>query len=239
MSADLGATWRVVTWNVRGSAQPDLVALREVITGLRPDAVAIQEIQRRQAKRLGAMLGWRHCWTRKHYPYSPVVWWRAEGLAILTPHSLGGIWRQSISPGVSTWTFRHRVLLAATIRRGDDQLRVYDTHLAAHRAPDERIAQARRVAERVAADDAPLRVVMGDLNAPQESEVIRELHVVGLRDPGSDSTHPAHAPRRRLDYILVPDDALVIGTDVPAGGDEWAKLSDHLPVLVEFRKPTP
>jgi endonuclease/exonuclease/phosphatase family metal-dependent hydrolase len=237
MCADLGATWRVVTWNVRGSARPDLDALRDVIAGLSPDVVSIQEIQRRQAKRLGSALGWRHCWTRKHYPYSPLVWWRAEGLAILTPHALGGIWRQTISPGVSTWTFRHRVLLAATVRRGDDQLRVYGTHLAAHRAPDERIAQARRVAERVAVDDARLRIVTGDLNAPQEPEVVRELHVVGLRDPGSDSTHPAHAPRRRLDYILVPDGAVVVETNVPPGGDEWAELSDHLPLLVELRTP--
>jgi endonuclease/exonuclease/phosphatase family metal-dependent hydrolase len=204
-----------------------------VIGGSGADVVAIQEIRRAQARRLGATLGWRHCWTRKHYPYTPLMWWRAEGLAILTPHSLGGVWKQTISPGVSTWTFRHRVLLAATIRRGGDELRVYDTHLASHRAPDERIAQARRVAQRVAADDAQRRIVAGDLNAHDEPEVIRELHAVGLRDPGGDSTYPAHAPRRRLDYVLVPQDARILDRHVPAGGEEWAALSDHLPVMAE------
>jgi endonuclease/exonuclease/phosphatase family metal-dependent hydrolase len=155
-------------------------------------------------------------------------------LAILTPHALTDVWQQTISPGVSTWTFRHRILLAATVSRGGERLRVYDTHLAAHRQPDERISQARRVAERVAADAAPARMVAGDLNAPDEPEVIRELHAVGLIDPGGGVTHPAIAPRRRLDYILVPDDAEVTERTVPRGGEKWATLSDHLPTTLAF-----
>src|SRR5688500_279038 len=106
------AVWRVLTWNIRGSAEPDLDALAAVIEEQRPDVVALQEVLRTQSRRLGARLGWRHCWARKHYPYTPLVWWRAEGLAILSPHALGGITRESISPGVSTWTFRHRIVLA-------------------------------------------------------------------------------------------------------------------------------
>ena len=229
------AVWRVVTWNVRGSAHPHLATVAERITALQPDVVALQEIQHRQARRLAAHLGWRVCWTRKHYPYTPVAWWLAEGLAILTPHALGDEWRQTISPGVSTWTFRHRVLLAATISREPDRIRVYDTHLAAHRAADERVAQARRVAQRVAADAAPLRLVAGDLNSADEPEVIGELQAVGLTDPGGDPTHPSIAPRRRIDYVLVPEDALVDERLVPAGGEQWATLSDHLPAAVEFR----
>ena len=107
---------------------------------------------------------------------------------------------------------------------------MYDTHLAAHREPDERIAQARRVAERVAIDDAPLRVVAGDLNAHGEPEVIRELHVVGLRDPGGDSTHPSPSPRRkRFDYVLVPESATCARCRAD-GGDPWPDLTDHLPL---------
>jgi endonuclease/exonuclease/phosphatase family metal-dependent hydrolase len=195
--------------------------------------VADRDVER---ARLGAKLGWRHCWTRKHYPYSPLLWWTAEGLAILTPHAVGGIWRETISPGVSTWTFRHRVLLAATVSRIGEQLRVYDTHLATGR-PDDRIAQARRVAQRVAADDAALRAVAGDLNAAGEPEVIRELHAAGLRDAGGDSTHPSRAPRTRIDYVLVPEAARVVDCAVPEGDDEWAALSDHLPLLVAFETP--
>src|SRR5215207_3038670 len=111
MNGDPVASWRVVTWNVRGSAHPDLGAVANVLMSLAPDVVATQEIQRRQALHLGALLEWRSCWTRKHYPYSPLLWWKAEGLAILTPHMLGDVGSETISPGVSTWIYRHRVLL--------------------------------------------------------------------------------------------------------------------------------
>jgi endonuclease/exonuclease/phosphatase family metal-dependent hydrolase len=234
MTAAGATTWRVVSWNVRGTARPDLAALARIISGYSPDVVSIQEIQRGQAHRLGAALGWRHCWTRKHYPFSPLLWWTAEGLAILTPHELGGVWRQTLTPGVSTWTFRHRVLLAATVSRDGEHVRVYDTHLAAHGAADVRITQARRVAERVEADASQLRILAGDLNAAGEPEVVRELHAVGLRDAGGDSTHPSIAPRSRLDYVLVPEHARVAESSVPEGGENWAELSDHLPLIVEF-----
>ena len=42
-------------------------------------------------------------------------------------------------------------------------------------------------------------------------------------------------PNQRIDYVLVPHDAIVTATHTPAGGDAWRDLSDHLPVLVEFR----
>jgi endonuclease/exonuclease/phosphatase family metal-dependent hydrolase len=83
-------------------------------------------------------------------------------------------------------------------------------------------------------DDRDATVVAGDLNAHGETEVIRPFHAVGLRDPGGDSTHPAQAPRFRFDYVLVPERATIVDDHVPEGDDEWAALSDHLPLTVEF-----
>ena len=224
-------TWRVLTWNVLGSRQPNLDIVAEVLAAYGPDVVAVQEIQRRQARSLARRLGWRVIWTRKHHPYSPAVWWRTEGLAILTPHDVGDMVSASISPGVSTWTYHHRVAMAATVRRADDTLRIANTHLAAH-SPDERIAQARRVALLVG--DRRPAVVAGDLNAVDEAEVIREFGGLGLVDPGGDFSNPSIAPRQRLDYVLVPDGATVNARLTPEGGERWHQLSDHLPVLVEF-----
>ena len=236
--------WRILSWNIRGNHSPDLTAIAEVIAGWSPDVVALQEVRRTQAGRLGTELGWRHRWARKHHPLTPLVWWRSEGHALLTPHELVATSSRTISPGVSTWSHRHRIVLAGTVQRGADPLRVYDTHLAAQRQPDERIAQARRAASIVRADAAanpsrpsPPAVVAGDLNAPGEQEVIREFHAAGLRDPGGGPTHPATVPRRRLDYILVPEGSAITDRLVPAGGDEWAELSDHLPVLLGFTPP--
>jgi endonuclease/exonuclease/phosphatase family metal-dependent hydrolase len=235
MTGDASTTWRVLTWNVRGAARPPLARLAEVIREYEPDAVALQEIQPHQARHLATLLGWQHRWGRKHYPYSHAVWWKAEGLAIMSPHQLERFVRQTISPGVHPWTWRHRVLLAADVVRGDAHLRLVNTHLAAHASgADQRIAQAGRVAARVRTDAAPLTVVAGDLNAPGEVEVLREFRSVGLRDVGGGPTNPSIAPTQRLDYVLIPDHARLVEQAQPDGGEWWWALSDHVPVLVAF-----
>ncbi len=225
-------TWRVLTWNILGSHQPNLDVITEVIVGYAPDVVALQEVQRRQTRGLARRLGWKVVWTRKHYPYSPLAWWRAEGLAIMTPHEVSELVSVSISPGVSTWTYQHRVAMAATVTRSDDEaLRVANTHLASHDA-DQRIAQAHRVVPLIG--DRRPAVVAGDLNALDEVEVLREFGSAGMADPGGDNSSPSIAPVHRLDYVLVPNTVTVTARLTPDGGERWHALSDHLPVLVEF-----
>ncbi len=228
-------TWRVMTWNVLGAHDPDLAELAAVIREHEPDVVAFQEIRRGQAKRLARRFGWSHVWARKHYPYTPLLWWRAEGLAIMSMWQLSGRLRTTITPEASTWTYRHRVLLAATVTRRDGSLRVFDTHLSGEDA-DRRLAQARRVADRIRADTATLRVLAGDFNTIEnsETEVLREFRVVGLADHGGDHTNPSNEPSQRIDYVLLPESARWTATHTPEGDDIWRRLSDHLPVLVEF-----
>ena len=224
-------TWRVLTWNILGAHDPNLDVISKVISGYLPDVVALQEVRRHQAGALASRLGWKVVWTRKHYPFSPLVWWRAEGLAILTPHSIDDLISVSISPGVSTWTFKHRVAMAVTVSRTGETLRVANTHLASHDA-DERIAQARRVLPLI--ENRQPAVVAGDFNAVDELEVIREFGAAALVDPGGDYSNPSIAPRQRLDYVLIPELATVTAQVTPEGGESWHQLSDHLPVLVGF-----
>ncbi len=224
-------TWRVLTWNIHGASRPNLDVVTEVIAGYAPDVVALQEVRHGQARGLARRLRWRVLWTRKHHPYSPLVWWCTEGLALLTPHGVGEMISASISPGVSTWTHRHRVMMAATVARNEGRLRIANMHLATH-SPDERIAQVRRVVP-IIGERRPA-VAAGDLNAVDEVEVIREFGVLGLVDPGGDASNPSIAPRQRLDYVLVPASATVTARLTPQGGPQWHELSDHLPVLVEF-----
>jgi endonuclease/exonuclease/phosphatase family metal-dependent hydrolase len=227
-------TWRVLTWNILGAKNPDPAALAAHVRNSNPDVVALQEVRRAQALTLASVLDWRVVWKRKHYPYTPLLWWRAEGQALLAPTALADARHYMLSPGVSTWIYRHRIMLAATVIRGDERLRVCNVHLSSS-GPDERIAQARRASEFIAAEPSAVRVVCGDMNAANELEVIREFHAAGVRDTGGDSTSPSRAPFQRLDYVLVPENASVSAIDTPDGGDEWAAISDHLPVLVEFR----
>lgn len=233
MTPDRTTTWRVVTWNILGSKHPDLARVAAILRERDPDVVALQEVRHGQARRLGRELGWQLTWARKHFPYTPLLWWRAEGLAILTPWALSQRMRSTITPGVSTWIYKHRIVAAVTVTRRDAALRLFNTHLASDDI-DQRIAQAARVADRIRADTAREPVVTGDLNTTGggDVEVLRELRAVGLVDPGGVMTNPSNAPRQRLDYVLVPERATVVETQTPAGGEEWAQLSDHLPVLV-------
>jgi endonuclease/exonuclease/phosphatase family metal-dependent hydrolase len=232
------STWRVMTWNIRGARQPNVREVAGVISEQEPDVAALQEVQRAQLRRLAKQLGWHYAWARKHYPYSPLLWWRAEGIGILSPWSVTAPLRTNISPGVSTWIYKHRVLLAATVRRRDGELRVFNTHLASHNA-DDRLAQAKRVADRLRADTTQCKVLSGDLNTTDDSEieVLREFRAVGLTDAGGTVSNPAIAPYQRIDYVLLPDAATLISSHTPEGGELWAQLSDHLPVLVEFSSP--
>ena len=229
-------TWRVLTWNIRGAKNPDLSAIAAHVAGSNPDVVALQEVRRSHAKRLAQLLGFQVVWRRKHYPYTPLVWWRAEGQALLAPMSIVQARQHVLSRGASTWIYRHRIMLSATIVRGSERLRVGNLHLSSN-GTDERIEQARRAAAAIAAEPSAVRVVCGDMNAANEVEVIREFHAIGVRDTGGDFTSPSRTPMRRLDYVLVPENAKVSAIDTPDGGDEWAALSDHLPVLVEFFVP--
>ncbi len=231
----LPTRWRALSWNIRGAEHPNLELIAEVIEGYAPHVVALQEIQRRQARKLGQRLGWHHRWTRKHYPLTPLVWWRAEGLAILSAEPMTHVVHTTISPGISTWIFRHRVLLAATITRDHAALRLYATHLASDDT-DARIAQARRIVEFVIQDAAPVAIVAGDLNTHPDdsSEVLREFRTAGLVDPDGSCTNPSIAPYQRLDHVLIPEHAVLTDQHTPEGGERWAEISDHLPVLVEF-----
>ena len=227
--------WRVVTWNILGAKDPDLGALATVLREREPDVVGLQEVRRSQIRRLAKQLDWHYAWGRKHYPYGPLVWWRAEGVGIVSPWPVSARLRSSISPGVSTWTFRHRVLLAVTVTRSEGLLRVFNTHLSSHDT-DQRIAQAGRVASRVSADLAPLSIVVGDLNTSDDcvTEVLREFLAVGLHDAGGTASNPSSNPYQRIDFVLLPSTATVLDSSTPSGGEEWVGLSDHLPVTVTF-----
>jgi endonuclease/exonuclease/phosphatase family metal-dependent hydrolase len=235
------SAWRILTWNLLGSRGVLVEPVATAILERNPDAVAVQEIQRRQARQLARRLGWHHTWALKHFPYSPAVWWRAEGMAILSRHELDDTVRVRISEGFWTWDYRRRILMGVTVRRDGDELRLFNTHLGG--SASERLPQVRRIAVRLrgratppASTDALPRptVLAGDLNAANEPATLTPLLMLGWKDPGGTNSSPADNPYQRIDYVLVPDSATVTDRETPSGGERWKQLSDHLPVLVEF-----
>ncbi|MFZ9627895.1 MAG: endonuclease/exonuclease/phosphatase family protein [Ilumatobacteraceae bacterium] len=236
----MSTTWVVTSWNLLGSERPDITAVAAHLRSFAPDVVALQEVRRAQARRLGRVLGWRVAWRRKHYPYSPAVWWRAEGLALLTPHALDRVERHTLSVGHPIWVWRHRVMVSGVVTRtaaaGGGALAVHDVHLSSdHR--DERVDQARRATAFALGGrgaEVAMHVLCGDLNANDEPAVVDATAPLGVRDPGGPFTVKADRPVKRLDYVLVPVAARDVEVTTPQGGADWRALSDHLPVTTRF-----
>jgi len=203
----------VVTWNLRGRRRPDLDAVAAELAARRPDVVALQEVQRRQAGAIARLLGWApgH-WSFKHWPL--VAW--PEGLAVLAPGGVAGSAVRTIvlSRGAPRWSWRRRI---AQLARIDDVagLVIANVHLATEARA--RVAQARRLAGAVPAH----ALVAGDLNARTGSDTLAVL-----RDAGWTA---ADAPG--IDHVLVPRGARVVTVDAPRRG-AFAALSDHAPVTV-------
>ena len=104
-----GTPLRVTSWNVHGSARPNREGLVRAITTLQADVVALQEIRVGQAHRLANRLGWHVLWAHKHFPLGPLVWWRAEGLAVISRCRLSPLPTWELSNGVGRSSYRRRI----------------------------------------------------------------------------------------------------------------------------------
>jgi endonuclease/exonuclease/phosphatase family metal-dependent hydrolase len=241
----------IMTWNLHGSAKPDIAGVAAAIAMFQPDVVGLQEVTSRQTRRLAHLLGYHHRWARKHFPYGPFLWWRAEGLAVLSPHSLDSRKRYILTPGVRSWTYRRRIAMRVKVRMSEFTLHVYDTHLASDDASSDRVDQAAILCGRIAAerqstevDGEPFEaIVVGDLNAHDEPETLAPFAAAGFDDAwtsrpdGADAgfTSPAHRPFKRLDFILHTPDQKVASIEVPPPELYWTTHSDHLPVIATLQ----
>lgn len=157
------------------------------------------------------------------------------GVALTAAWGLGGV-EQLLLPCERD---EQRTLLRAEVSPpswGGARVQVFVTHLSV--VPEERLAQARCVAERVAAVEGPV-LLLGDLNDLPGSEPLRALEAVGLRDPWAELrpealgyTFSVKRPHRRIDYLLYRGlrcDAVEL--------EGWSVSSDHLPLWGRFWLP--
>ena len=83
--------------------------------------------------------------------------------------------------------------------------------------------------------DAPHSVLVGDMNAEPGSPEMQALADAGLLDAwtmagiGQGHTFPSDDPVKRIDWIWVTPDLVVVSADIPG-----TTASDHLPMLVEL-----
>lgn len=227
--------WTVLTWNVHGSEMPDITLLANVIRAEMPDVVVLQEIRKKQAAALASTLKYRYSWARKHFPYTRLLWWRAEGLAIMSPHALDVAGHTELSNNERSWSWRRRIAQWALIGKVDSSaFMVYNLHLSPHDAPSDRRTEAVRLAAIVDGHGSdPPAIIAGDFNDSHDSSIIYALPGIEHLVPTNSS--PADEPTQLLDHVLLPADATHVSVTVPAGGADWAAMSDHLPVTVRFQ----
>ncbi len=230
---------RVVTWNLQGSQLRDLAGVAERIRALDADLVCLQEVQRRQARRIRSSVGSFSVWSFKHWPVRTA----SEGHALLSRAPIVRNRTFTLSRGEPFWSWRRRIMQAFVIELDGSRVRVVNTHLGAGVGDDERSRQARRIMSLIRDVD----IVAGDLNVHPDSGVLREFE--GLVDAW-DRRHPSvrspHTnwepgarvapPVQRLDYVLVAGGWEVIDVVIPTDWERWAPLSDHLPVVVDLRR---
>jgi endonuclease/exonuclease/phosphatase family metal-dependent hydrolase len=219
---------RLVTWNLHGSARPDPAPIGELLVAWDADVVALQEVQRRQARTLAGALGSVTVeWSFKHWPL-PIP---AEGLAVLSPHRLLSARAITLSKWVPPWSYRRRIAQLCALEVGGRTLRLANCHLANDHA-DARFAQAQRLLTQL----EPGSFVAGDLNARPGGTVLGLLRDAGLRDARAEA-HP-DAVDDYIDYILVPEGWPVVEAWIPSAADSdlamYRRLSDHLPVRADF-----
>lgn len=248
---------RVVSYNllhgvdIASGGAVDVAAAADVLRGLDADVVALQEVDRGQARSGGvdqvaeladalgmtgafcpALLGdpgasWR--------PADPDDGSAAYGVGILVrdrllaarrvrlPGGGAGARRPGATPQRPGWDHEPRVALVATVAAGTASVTVVVTHLSY--LPGRALRQL-HAAARLGRDAAP-RVLVGDLNLPPW--VVRAL-VSGSRHAGGQPTFPSWRPRLQMDHVLVDGPLDVVGATV-----HDRTTSDHLPLVVDLR----
>ncbi len=214
----LGATaeateLRILTYNIHHGEgmdrRIDLERIAGIITSVRPDLVALQEVDVKtersggvdQASVLGRLTGMREVFGRA------IDFAGGEyGNAILSvlPIAATEIHPLSFSPG-----HERRIILEIQVFVEADTgermpIRFLATHLDHTSDPTDRLA-AVPIINRFAEEQPDMPTVLaGDLNAEPESDVLRRLFNLWNDSIGAGDrfTWPAEEPDRRIDYIL-------------------------------------
>jgi endonuclease/exonuclease/phosphatase family metal-dependent hydrolase len=239
-----------MTFNIRhglgADRRVDLSRTARVIAAVRPDVVALQEVDRHLDARSGFVdqAGWLARTLTMHLAFGAAV--DRDPPAPGRPRRQFGNAILSVAP-ILEWDHtplprpggEQRGLLRAQIAARGASWQVYATHLD-HADAERRRAQASAIAQLLGAPERAV-VLCGDLNATPASAEVRIL-TDGLRDAwpavrtGRGLTHPSPIPLRRIDYVLCAERDSVRAAHV--FGSVWARLaSDHLPVVAEIEAP--
>lgn len=204
-----------MTWNLKGSAGPDLAGVISHLRAEGADVVALQEVQWHQARRIARGLGARsRGWSFKHWPLR--TW--PEGMAVIGVTRDLRVRTRALSHPWRLWSWRRRIVQLASIgppgggshdgREGDEHgggdgsgadaraggvLTLVNVHLTPHGEAGLREVETAAVLALVAGQPGPA-VLCGDLNERPAGPVHRRLAEAGLRDAHEQAAGPQPSP---------------------------------------------
>ena len=215
---------RVMAWNVHGF-RAGTKEIAEAVRAEEPDVLILNETGylgfrlRRFSRRLG-MEGSTGATLRWRIPNAVLVkppWRVVRGQVAVLPRA--------------GRTLRRGAVLAQLGRTGQ-RLWVVGVHLGL--SGQERAAHAKVLTDLLSGRHPT--VLGGDLNEDASGAAARWISG-RFWDAASElpdgATFPARDPRARIDYLFVSEGIRV--ERVATGGERYARLSDHLPVLADLR----
>ena len=214
----------------RSAANFDQIA--EYIRHISPDIVGLVEVDSGsfrvknscQAESLASRLGYNHVVESKYREGSMV-----QRIPVLCKQGNALLFKQEILEH-SFHFFRQGVKRLVIEARTDD-VTVFLVHLSlTYRNRQNQLEQLFKLVRHV---KGPI-IVAGDFNVlwgNQELELF--LGATGLINANNEGkpSHPSHAPKRQLDYILHSPDLLITQFSIPR-----VKFSDHAPLVCDFEK---
>jgi endonuclease/exonuclease/phosphatase family metal-dependent hydrolase len=121
----------------------------------------------------------------------------------------------------------NRYLGIAKLKVHDTAINIFTTQLALGKLS--RMRELRHIVKII--NETPgLIIFTGDLNTHNEKEldIVKETRLKRIETP---QTFPSWAPKKRLDYIFYSPELEIVNSYVL----EEMKISDHLPIVAEFR----
>ena len=228
---------RVLSYNIHHAegtdGKLDLPRIAQAILEVAPDVVALQEVdqQARRTQQVDQPAEFaRLC--QMHVAFGPNIPLQGGhyGNALLSRLPIAGHQNHRL-PNLDNGEQRGVLDARLKLPGGDESLRLLITHLDARPADQERKKSAEVINGLADEDRMTPMLLLGDLNAVPESDVLKILSRVWAnsnREPAL--TSPSRAPRNQIDYVLSTPAARwrVVETCVL---DE-AVASDHRPLLV-------
>ncbi len=233
-----GTTIKVLSYNIHHAegvdGKLDLMRIASVIQSVQPDIVALQEVDVKvkrsenvdQASELGRLTGMKHAFRQnielQGGGYGNAVLARGD-MTIVANHRL-----PNIDKG------EQRGVLEVNVELEGRRIRVLATHFDHRRDPRERLESITVVNRLAEAQPSVPTLLIGDLNAPFDSEVLqRATSVWQLTNNSSMPTIPVANPERQIDFVLsYPRQAWEA---VSARVLDEVIASDHRPIFVELK----